>query len=73
MSCKPAVSYVRQVRNDGFLCGSSRLSELLRKSAPMNMRRNKTLEGIKWRMGREEKKAASKRQKPTISDPSGLL
>ncbi len=33
----------------------------------------KTVEGIKWRMNREEKKAASKRQKPTISDPSGLL
>lgn len=33
----------------------------------------KTVEGTKWRMNKEEKKAKQPRQKPTISDPSGLF
>lgn len=33
----------------------------------------KTVEGMKWRMNREEKKAKQPRQKPTVSDPEGLL
>jgi putative SOS response-associated peptidase YedK len=33
----------------------------------------KTVEGINWRMNREEKKATTKRGKPTVTDPGGLL
>lgn len=33
----------------------------------------KTVEGIKWQMNREEKKATTKRGKPTVSDPGGLV
>jgi putative SOS response-associated peptidase YedK len=33
----------------------------------------KTVEGVRWRMNREEKSAKAYRQKPTISDPGGLL
>jgi len=33
----------------------------------------KTVEGVKWKMNREEKKASAKRQKPTVSDPGGLF
>jgi putative SOS response-associated peptidase YedK len=33
----------------------------------------KTVEGVNWRMTREEGKANTKRGKPTMSDPSGLV
>lgn len=33
----------------------------------------KTVEGIKWQMNREEKKATTKRGKPTVTDPGGLM
>ena len=33
----------------------------------------KTAEGVKWRMAKEEKAAKTKRGKPTITDPGGLL
>jgi putative SOS response-associated peptidase YedK len=33
----------------------------------------KTVEGINWRMTKEEKAAKTKRAKPTASDPSGML
>lgn len=33
----------------------------------------KTVEGVKWKMNREERKETAKRQKPTISDPGGLF
>lgn len=33
----------------------------------------KTVEGVKWRMNREERKETAKRQKPTVSDPGGLF
>jgi putative SOS response-associated peptidase YedK len=33
----------------------------------------RTVEGIRWKMTKEERQATQKRQKPTVSDPSGLL
>jgi len=33
----------------------------------------KTVEGMKWRMHKEEKKAKQPRQKPTVSDPGGMF
>jgi putative SOS response-associated peptidase YedK len=33
----------------------------------------KTVEGVNWRMTKEERQAKTKRQKPTVSDPEGLL
>jgi putative SOS response-associated peptidase YedK len=33
----------------------------------------KTVEGVNWRMSREEKKASTKRGKPTVTDPCGLM
>jgi putative SOS response-associated peptidase YedK len=33
----------------------------------------KTVEGIRWKMSEEERKASQKRGKPTVSDPDGLL
>jgi putative SOS response-associated peptidase YedK len=33
----------------------------------------KTVEGVRWTMSKEEKAATTKRKKPTVSDPEGLL
>jgi len=33
----------------------------------------KTVEGIRWKMTKEERTASKKRAKPTVSDPGGLL
>jgi hypothetical protein len=34
----------------------------------------RTVEGVKWTMNREEKKASpSRRGKPTVTDPGGLI
>ena len=33
----------------------------------------KTVEGVNWRMNREEQAAKAKRSKPTVSDPGGLF
>jgi len=33
----------------------------------------KTVEGVRWTMTREERKAAAKRGKPAVSDPGGLF
>lgn len=33
----------------------------------------RTVEGVKWTMSKEERSAKSGRQKPTVSDPGGLL
>ena len=33
----------------------------------------KTVEGVRWTMTKEEKAANTKRQKPTVSDPTGLF
>jgi copper chaperone CopZ len=33
----------------------------------------KTVEGVRWTMTKEERQAGAKRQKPTASNPTGLL
>ena len=33
----------------------------------------KTVEGVRWTMTKEERAQKAKRQKPTVSDPGGLL
>jgi len=33
----------------------------------------KTVEGVKWRMTKEERATTAKRRKPTVSDPGGLF
>jgi len=33
----------------------------------------KTTEGVRWTMTKEERAASTKRKKPTVSDPTGLL
>ena len=33
----------------------------------------KTVEGLRWTMTKEERAATTKRRKPTVSDPGGLL
>ncbi len=33
----------------------------------------KTVEGVRWKMNKEERAATTKRRKPTVSDPEGLL
>ena len=33
----------------------------------------KTVEGVRWTMTKEEKAATTKRKKPTVSDPEGML
>ena len=33
----------------------------------------KTAEGVRWTMTKEERAATTRRRKPTLSDPEGLL
>ena len=33
----------------------------------------KTVEGVRWTMNKEERAASTKRKKPTVSDPGGIL
>lgn len=33
----------------------------------------KTVEGVNWRMEKEQRAAKPRKQKPTVSDPGGLL